>query len=96
MTGRVRDMIVDPDQTGKLVEVITTGAYYGMQTFDQALYGHVKAGRVTFEDAMRVASSPHDFKLLMQAEGRRGTTMEDVASAEEKRDSGSAPSLSAA
>ena len=87
MTGRVRDMIVDPDQTGKLVEVITTGAYYGMQTFDQALFGHVKAGRVTFEDAMRVASSPHDFKLLMQADGRRGTTMEDVAHAAGTRDS---------
>ena len=72
MTGRVRDMIVDPDQTGKLVEVITSGGYYGMQTFDQALFGHVKAGRVTFEDAMRVASSPHDFKLLMQADGRAG------------------------
>jgi twitching motility protein PilT len=86
MTGRVRDMIVDPAQTGKLVEVITTGGYYGMQTFDQALFGHVKAGRVTFEDAMRVASSPHDFKLLMQADGRRGTTMEDVAAAEEKRE----------
>src|SRR4051795_1497315 len=85
MTGRVRDMIMDPSQTGKLVEVITSGAYYGMQTFDQALFGHVKAGRVTFEDAMRVASSPHDFKLLMQADGRRGTTMEDVASAEERR-----------
>ena len=84
MTGRVRDMIIDPTQTGKLVEVITSGGYYGMQTFDQALFGHVKAGRVTFEDAMRVASSPHDFKLLMQADGRRGTTMEDVASAEEQ------------
>ena len=91
MTGRVRDMILDPDQTGKLVEVITTGGYYGMQTFDQALYGHVKAGRVTFEDAMRVASSPHDFKLLMQAEGRRGTTMEDVASAETNREALSRP-----
>jgi len=78
MTGRVRDMILDPDQTGKLVEVISTGGYYGMQTFDQALFGHVKAGRVTFEDAMRVASSPHDFKLMMQADGRRGTTMDDV------------------
>ncbi|MGP0102053.1 MAG: type IV pilus twitching motility protein PilT [Solirubrobacteraceae bacterium] len=86
MTGRVRDMIVDPEQTGKLVEVITSGGYYGMQTFDQALFGHVKAGRVTFEDAMRVASSPHDFKLLMQADGRRGTTMEDVAAAEANRD----------
>jgi twitching motility protein PilT len=86
MTGRVRDMIVDPTQTGKLVEVITSGGYYGMQTFDQALFGHVKAGRVTFEDAMEVASSPHDFKLLMQADGRRGTTMEDVAAAEAKRE----------
>jgi twitching motility protein PilT len=84
-TGRVRDMITDPTQTGKLVEVISTGAYYGMQTFDQALFGHVKAGRVTFEDAMQVASSPHDFKLLMQADGRLGTTMEDVASAEQQR-----------
>jgi twitching motility protein PilT len=96
MTGRVRDMILDPAQTGKLVEVITTGGYYGMQTFDQALFGHVKAGRVTFEDAMRVASSPHDFKLLMQADGRRGTTMEDVAAAEANRDAGSKPSLSVA
>jgi len=95
-TGRVRDMIVDPSQTGKLVEVITTGGYYGMQTFDQALFGHVKAGRVTFEDAMRVASSPHDFKLLMQADGRRGTTMEDVASAEANREPEPKPSLTAA
>jgi twitching motility protein PilT len=85
MTGRVRDMIIDPEQTGKLVEVIASGGYYGMQTFDQALFGHVKAGRVTFEDAMRVASSPHDFKLLMQADGRQGTTMADVAAAEDQR-----------
>jgi twitching motility protein PilT len=82
-TGRVRDMIIDPTQTAKLHEVIASGGYYGMQTFDQALFGHVKAGRVTFEDAMNVASSPHDFKLLMQADGRRGTTMEDVAAAQE-------------
>jgi twitching motility protein PilT len=87
MTGRVRDMIMDPDQTGKLIEVISTGSYYGMQTFDQALFGHVKAGRVTFEDAMRVASSPHDFKLLMQSDGRRGTSMDDVA--EKERESSS-------
>jgi twitching motility protein PilT len=86
MTGRARDMIIDPAQTGKLVEVIASGGYYGMQTFDQALFHHVKAGRVTFEDAMRVASHPSDFKLLMQADGRRGTTMEDVAAAEDRRE----------
>jgi twitching motility protein PilT len=95
-TGRVRDMITDPAQTGKLIEVITSGGYYGMQTFDQALFGHVKAGRVTFEDAMRVSTHPHDFKLLMQADGRQGTTMEDVAAAEEKRQPDTGPSLTVA
>jgi twitching motility protein PilT len=91
MTGRVRDMIVDPAQTGKLMEVIASGAYYGMQTFDQALFGHVKAGRVTYEAAAHIASSPHDFKLLMQADGREGTTMEDVAIAEARRGGEPAP-----
>ena len=57
------------------------GGYYGMQTFDQALYTHVVAGRVSVEDALVAASSPHDFKLLLDAEGRRGTTMADVPTA---------------
>jgi twitching motility protein PilT len=91
MTGRVRDMIIDPAQTGKLMEVIAAGGYYGMQTFDQALYGHVKAGRVSYEEAILVASSPHDFKLLIQADGRRGTTMEDVAVAESRREEATNP-----
>ncbi len=96
MTGRVRDMIVDPSQTGKLTEVISTGAYYGMQTFDQALFGHVKADLVSFDDAMKVASSPADFKLLMQADGKRGTTMEDVAAAEARREPVEPPKLTVA
>jgi twitching motility protein PilT len=85
MTGRARDMIMDPEQTGKLGEVITEGSYYGMQTFDQALFAHVQAGRVTVEEAMKAASSPHDFKLLLAAQGRRGTTMDDLGEAESKR-----------
>ena len=91
MTGRVRDMIADPNQTGQLGEAIASGAYYGMQTFDQALFHHVKAGRVTVEEAMRVASSPHDFKLLLAADGKRGTTMEDVAEAQAQREGQPAP-----
>jgi twitching motility protein PilT len=85
MTGRVRDMIMDPLQTGRLTEVVSEGAYYGMQTFDQALFHHVKAGRVDIEQAMKAASSPHDFKLLLQADGRRGTTMADLEQAEAHR-----------
>lgn len=85
MTGRVRDMIMDPTQTGMLGEVITEGGYYGMQTFDQALFGHLKAGRVSMDEAMLAASSPHDFKLLVAADGRRGTSMDDLAQAETGR-----------
>jgi twitching motility protein PilT len=83
MTGRAREMILDPEQTGALQLVIGEGAYYGMQTFDQALYDHVTAGRVTVQDALTVASSPHDFKLLLDAQGRRGTTMADVPARED-------------
>jgi twitching motility protein PilT len=79
MTGRVRDMVMDPTQTGRLHEVIQEGEYYGMQTFDQALLGHVQAGRVSMEEALKASSHPHDFKLLVAAEGRRSTSMDDVA-----------------
>jgi twitching motility protein PilT len=78
MTGRARDMIMNPDETGRLREVIAEGEYYGMQTFDQALLGHYQAGRVSMEDALRVASSRHDFKLLVSSEGRTSTTMGDL------------------
>ena len=78
MTGRVRDMIMDPAQTGRLHEVIQEGEYYGMQTFDQALLGHLQAGRINMEEALKAATHPHDFKLLVAAEGRRSTSMADV------------------
>src|SRR5579884_697863 len=78
MTGRARDMIMDPEETGNLREVIREGEYYGMQTFDQALLKHYQAGRVSMEDALKVASSPHDFKLLVVAEGRTATSMDDL------------------
>jgi hypothetical protein len=70
MTGRVHDMILDPKLTGQLPEVVAEGAYYGMQTFDQHLLQHLQAGRITFADAMRVATSPHDFKLMVAAESK--------------------------
>jgi twitching motility protein PilT len=84
MTGRVKDLIMDPTQTGRLPEVIAEGEYYGMQTFDQALFAHLKAGRITMEQAVHAASSPHDFKLLVAADGRRGTTMDDLSDAQSR------------
>src|SRR5579884_657560 len=84
MTGRARDMIMDPEQTSRLREVIAEGEYYGMQTFDQALLKHFQAGRIAMEDALRVATSPHDFKLLVAAEGRTSTTMDDLGDAQDR------------
>jgi twitching motility protein PilT len=84
MTGRARDMIKDPEQTGRLNEVIAEGEYYGMQTFDQALLGHLQSGRVAMDVALKAATSPHDFKLLVAAEGRTSTTMDDVAEARDR------------
>src|SRR3954447_14920700 len=66
-TGRVHDMILDPKLTGQLPEVIAEGSYYGMQTFDQHLLHHLQTGRINMDDAMRVATTPHDFKLMVAA-----------------------------
>ena len=78
MTGRVKDLITNPNETARLHEVIEEGEYYGMQTFDQALLGHLQAGRISMETAMRTATHPHDFKLLVAADGRTATSMDDL------------------
>src|SRR5829696_2214313 len=77
-TGRARDMIENPAETGRLTEVISEGEYYGMQTFDQALLKHVQAGKVAMDEALAAASNPHEFKLLVASEGQRATSVEQV------------------
>jgi twitching motility protein PilT len=91
MTGRVRDMIMNPAETGRLTEVIFEGEYYGMQTFDQALLKHVQAGRVSMEEALRAATHPHDFKLLVSSDGQRSTSIENVIAAAEEEDTPEPP-----
>ena len=86
MTGRVRDMIMNPEETGRLPEVIVEGAYYGMQSFDQALLYHVQQGRVAMEDALKAATHPHDFKLLVSSDGQRSTSVESVMTSDEPED----------
>ena len=78
VTGRVQDLILDPNETGKITEVIAEGEYYGMRTFDQALLGYVREGRISEEVAMETASSPHDFKLMLAAGGQRASGIEQL------------------
>src|SRR5665811_1479169 len=70
VTGRVQDLILNPDETGKISEVIAEGEYYGMRTFDQSLLGYVMEGKVAEQVALDYASSPHDFKLMLAAGGQ--------------------------
>jgi twitching motility protein PilT len=68
-TGRVADAIADPDKTSTLNELISEGAYYGMQTFDQHLVTLIRDGVVTLEDAMNASSSPHDLTVELRRLG---------------------------
>jgi twitching motility protein PilT len=73
VTNRARDMILDPAETGRIEEVVKDGEYDGMQTFDQALFGLVTSGQVSLDEAMRAATSRHDFKLMLEAGSARRT-----------------------
>jgi twitching motility protein PilT len=68
-TGRVYERILDPERTSSLAEVIAEGSYDGMQTFDQALLELVAERLVSEEDALVVATNPHDFSLALGALG---------------------------
>jgi len=80
VTGRVQDLIMNPEETGKITEVIGEGEYYGMRTFDQSLLTYVMEGKVSEDVAMEYASSPHDFKLMLAAGGERASGIEQVLS----------------
>jgi twitching motility protein PilT len=81
VTGRVQDLIMNPEETGKITEVIAEGEYYGMRTFDQSLMHYVMEGKVDEDVALEFASNPHDFKLMLGAGGQRASGIEQLAPA---------------
>jgi twitching motility protein PilT len=69
MNGRIFDLIVNPEQTHLIHDIIAEGEFYGMQTFEQSLLGLFKNGQVTIEDAINAASNPHDFQVMVRQAG---------------------------
>jgi twitching motility protein PilT len=69
MTGRVYDMIVNPENTHLIEDVIAEGDFYGMQTFDQHLVRLYREGLVSLDAATAVATSPHDFTIAIRQAG---------------------------
>jgi twitching motility protein PilT len=68
-TGRVADAISDPDKTSTLTDLIKEGGFYGMQTFDSHLVLLIRDGVVSLDDAMAVASNPHDLTVELRRLG---------------------------
>jgi twitching motility protein PilT len=66
-TAFIRDGIVDKDKTSLIPGAIAAGtSQYGMQTFDQSIFGLYQQGLVTLEEALRWASNVDEFKLKVQ------------------------------
>jgi twitching motility protein PilT len=66
-TAFIRDCIVDKDKTAMIHGAIAAGtSQYGMQTFDQSIFGLYQQGFVTLEEALRWASNVDEFKLKVQ------------------------------
>ena len=63
-TPFIQDCIVNPEKTKLIGEAIEQGiSQYGMQTFDQSLFFLYGRGMITYEEALKWASNPDEFKL---------------------------------
>ncbi|MDD8013110.1 MAG: type IV pili twitching motility protein PilT, partial [Acidobacteriota bacterium] len=63
-TPFIQDCIVTPEKTKLIKEAISQGiSQYGMQTFDQSLYSLYLKNLISYEEALKWASNPDEFKL---------------------------------
>ncbi|HEX6323068.1 MAG TPA: type IV pilus twitching motility protein PilT [Vicinamibacterales bacterium] len=63
-TPFIRDCIVDKEKTSMIPGAIAAGtSQYGMQTFDQSIFGLYERGDITLDEALRWASNVDEFKL---------------------------------
>jgi len=66
-TAFIRDCIMDKEKTHLIHGAIAQGtSQYGMQTFDQSIFGLFEQGLVSYDEALRWASKVDEFKLKVQ------------------------------
>jgi twitching motility protein PilT len=89
-TPFIRDCIVDKDRTALIQGAIAGGtSQYGMQTFDQSIFGLYQQGLITLDEAFRWASNVDEFKLKVQGIA----TTADMARDEMARRTGVVPDI---
>lgn len=62
-TEAVKERLIGQGRIGEIEEIISEGAFYGMQTMDQAIGKKHEAGEITFSDALTHVASPRDFRI---------------------------------
>jgi twitching motility protein PilT len=63
-TAYIRDCVENKEKTKLIRDAISAGtSQYGMQTFDQSLHKLYRSDLISFEEALRQASNPDEFKL---------------------------------
>jgi twitching motility protein PilT len=66
-TAFIRDCVENKEKTKLLPSAIAAGkSQYGMQSFDQSLLELYRKELISFEEALRQATSPDDFKLKVE------------------------------
>jgi twitching motility protein PilT len=68
-TGRTAEAIIDPSSQPPITDLIAEGDYYKMQTFDQHLFQLVRDEVATLDDALAIASRPHDLGVALRTSG---------------------------
>ena len=64
MTPYIRDCVENKEKTKLIQAAVAAGtSQYSMQTFDQSLYMLHRDELISYEEALRQASNPDEFKL---------------------------------
>jgi twitching motility protein PilT len=78
--ARIADLIRDgrPDE---ITDAVADGEYFDMQTYQQALIGHVLSGLVERDVAANAATNRHDFLIALERAEKLARHEEEVAAA---------------
>jgi twitching motility protein PilT len=81
-TAFIRDCIMDKEKTHLIPGAIAQGtSQYGMQTFDQSIFGLFERDLVSYEEALRWATNVDEFKLKVQGIGSTAELARDQMAA---------------
>lgn len=62
---RIAERIMDPDRIDEIEDVIRTGSFDGMVSFDDSYAALYRSGSISADDALTLATRPHDLRIVL-------------------------------